>query len=168
MYANEYFDIFDENNKPLNFTRSRKEVHETLQYWHRATHIWIVNAQGEILCQQRSWEKDSNPGMWQSFFGGHVKAGESYIENALSELSEELGLQNISEDTLEEVYVKKSDKAMHHGMVYLLRWNGKVEDVTFDDGEVEQVAWLTKDELTAKLNNNEFCNTVDEHVFALI
>jgi len=58
----ELFDIVDENDNPLGFTKTRKEAHrEPLQDWHRTTHVWINNAQKEMLCQQRSLTKDSNP-----------------------------------------------------------------------------------------------------------
>ena len=165
MSLEEFFDIYDEDNNPTGEIRSRAEVHNTLAYWHRATHIWIINDNREILCQQRSWKKDSNPGLWQSFFGGHVKVGETYLDNALTELKEELGIQDITESDLQEIYVKKSDKAMHHSMVYILRWNGKIQDISFDDGEVEKVVWISKDEIISKCKKNEFCNSLDTRVF---
>ena len=159
------FDIYDENNNPTGKVLPRDEVHKELQYWHRATHIWIVNNNLDILCQQRSWQKDSNPGLWQSFFGGHLKAGETYEQNALGELGEELGLLNLSSADLKEIYVKKSDKALHHGMVYVLRWDGDEKNLSFDDGEVEQVKWIGKNEIVEKFNNGEFCNSLDKKVF---
>lgn len=66
--SQEFFDIVDENNIPTGEVRSREEVHREKKDWHRAVHIWIINNRSEILCQQRSWKKDGNPGMWQSFF----------------------------------------------------------------------------------------------------
>jgi isopentenyldiphosphate isomerase len=88
----ENFDIYDENNNPLWITKSRKIVHSELKDWHRVSHIWIYNDVWEILCQKRSVKKDSNPWLWMSFFGWHLKAWETYEENAINELEEEIWL----------------------------------------------------------------------------
>ncbi len=165
MSSQEFFDIYTEDNNPTGKVVSRAEAHHTLTYWHRTTHIWIVNDNGDILCQQRSFSKDSNPGKWQSFFGGHLKAGETYSKNALGELAEELGLSELTEQDLQELYIKKSDTAKHHGMVYLLRWSGDIRDLSFADGEVEQVCWISQDEIVEKCKKDEFCNSLDSVVF---
>lgn len=163
----EMFDIYDENNNPTGITKPRDQVHKELKDWHRATHIWIINDQKQVLCQQRSMSKDSNPGKWQSFFGGHLKAGETYEQNALNELGEELGL-DINKDDLKPVHILKSDKAKHFGQVYAYRWNGEVSDVKFNDGEVEQVKWMTFEEIQEMMDNEKFCNIIDKKVVEYI
>jgi isopentenyl-diphosphate delta-isomerase type 1 len=159
----ESFDIVDENNLPLGNTKSRSEVHTSKNYWHRATHIWIVNEKNEILCQQRSMIKDVFPGKWQSFFGGHLKAGQTYKDNAIEELKEELGL-NIRENNLQCVHVLKSEPAKHFGQVYILRWDGNTDDLHFDDNEVKSVKWFTIDALKQRMLTGDFCNKLDEKV----
>ena len=64
----EFFDIVDETGIPTGQVVSREEAHRD-KLWHRTTQIWIVNSNGEILCQKRSRFKDAHPGEWQSFFG---------------------------------------------------------------------------------------------------
>ncbi len=88
----EFLDIVDENDIPTGEIKSREEVHRDQKDWHRTVSIWIVNSQGQFLCQQRSWKKDGDPGMWQSFFGGHVKAGQTNMEAVQDELFEEIGI----------------------------------------------------------------------------
>jgi hypothetical protein len=39
----EQFDIYDQNNQPLNIVKPRSEVH-TEGDWHRTIHIWILNS----------------------------------------------------------------------------------------------------------------------------
>lgn len=90
--SQEFFDIVDENNVPTGEIKSRDLVHAEKKDWHRAVHIWIINDRGEILCQQRSWKKDGNPGKWQSFFGGHVKSGQTIEDCLKEELLEEVGI----------------------------------------------------------------------------
>lgn len=111
--------------------------------------------------------KDSNPGMWQSFFGGHLKAGEGYESNALNELNEELGL-TITANLLVPLYVKKSDKAKHFSQVFALIWNGDISDLSFRDDEVEQVKWTDFNELERMIGEGKFCNSVDPSVKAFI
>ena len=128
-------------------------------------HIWIYNTRGEILCQQRSWKKDGNPGMWQSFFGGHVKAGQTVEECLQEELLEEVGI-NIQKLRKQPVFshIRKSEKAKHFGYTYFLEWNGNIEDIVFNDGEVEQVIWMDIATLQTKIDEGGFCNTITDPV----
>lgn len=100
----ELFDIVDENNIPTGEIKSRDEVHREKKDWHRTTNIWIINNRGEVLCQQRSWKKDGNPGMWQSFFGGHVKSGQTVEECLRDELVEEVGI-DILKSSIQPVFL---------------------------------------------------------------
>lgn len=167
MINEEFFDIVDEDNKPLGFKKTRREVHETMQYWHRATHIWIVSKNGKVLCQQRSLSKDVNPGKWQSFFGGHLKAGQTYADNAVEELSEELGLP-VQPRELTVVHILKSDKAKHFGQVFVLEWSGDIKSLRFKDNEVMSVKWMTLEEIKTLMKEGGFCNSVDPEVENLI
>lgn len=90
--SQELLDIVDENDIPTGEVKLRDEVHRDKKDWHRVVSIWIVNSQGQFLCQQRSWKKDGNPGKWQSYFGGHVKAGQTNLEGCQEELLEEIGI----------------------------------------------------------------------------
>jgi len=141
----ELFDIVDENDNLLGFTKPREQVHRELVDWHRITGVWIVNVEDKVLCQQRSFSKDVYPGMWMLTFGGHLKAGESYEENVLSELREELGLSPRVEE-LEMLGSHKNSEHKHHGQLYVYRWNGQVRELRFNDGEVEQVKWVSLEE----------------------
>lgn len=163
--SQEYFDIVDENNIPTGEVKSRDEVHRQKTDWHRAVHIWIVNDRGEILCQQRSWKKDGNPGMWQSFFGGHIKAGQTVEECLQEELLEEIGIDIAKTDVLPAfVNIRRGEVAKHFGYTYVLQWNGDIADIVFNDGEVEQVTWMELPMLESRINAGEFCNMVTDSV----
>ena len=60
---------------------------------HRAVHVLIFNARGEVFLQKRSLTKDTFPGAWDSSASGHLNAGEIYDRCAVRELREELGLE---------------------------------------------------------------------------
>jgi 16S rRNA (adenine1518-N6/adenine1519-N6)-dimethyltransferase len=53
----------------------------------------VANQEGELFLQKRSIWKDKNPGLWDSSSAGHVDSGETYLQAAERELSEELGIK---------------------------------------------------------------------------
>ena len=59
---------------------------------HRAIHVLVFNARGEIFLQKRSMTKDTFPGAWDSSASGHLDSGEDYDACAVRELREEFGL----------------------------------------------------------------------------
>ena len=54
--ADELIDICDENNNLIDIQKMKSEAHKD-GLWHRASHIWIYNSNGEILLQLRAKEK---------------------------------------------------------------------------------------------------------------
>ena len=69
----------------------RSQVHREGRQ-HRAVHILVFNARGEVFLQKRSQTKDTFPGAWDSSSSGHVDSGEDYDAAAARELREELGI----------------------------------------------------------------------------
>lgn len=88
--ALESFPVVDENDHVLGAAPRAKVHGDNLR--HRAVHILIFNAQGEVFLQKRSHWKDRHPLLWDSSAAGHVDAGEEYDAAALRELKEELGI----------------------------------------------------------------------------
>jgi isopentenyldiphosphate isomerase len=85
----ELFDVVDEQDR-VTGQAPRREVHA--RGWkHRAVHLLVVNAAGQIFLHKRSKTKDLFPGFWDSSAAGHVGAGEDYDGTAVRELEEELG-----------------------------------------------------------------------------
>ena len=87
----EIFDVVNERDEVIGRQR-RSEVHR-LGLMHRAVHVLVFNASGEVFLQKRSLSKDRQPGLWDSSASGHVNCGEDYDACALRELREEIGLE---------------------------------------------------------------------------
>ena len=87
----ELFDVVDEHDRVLR-RETRAEVHRQ-RLLHRAVHILVFNALGEVYLQRRSAKKDTYPNRWTTSCSGHVDAGEDYDIAAVRELAEELGLK---------------------------------------------------------------------------
>jgi isopentenyldiphosphate isomerase len=86
----ELFDVVDENDHVL-YPLSRLEIHRR-NLRHRAVHIFWINQLGELCLQRRSYAKDNSPGCLSSSCAGHVDSGENYIQAAVREFREELGI----------------------------------------------------------------------------
>jgi isopentenyldiphosphate isomerase len=86
----EIFDVVNERDEVVG-RRSRQEVHR-LGLMHRAVHVLVFNARGQVFLQRRSRSKDRQPGLWDSSASGHLDSGESYDACAVREVHEELGL----------------------------------------------------------------------------
>jgi isopentenyl-diphosphate delta-isomerase type 1 len=89
--SEEIFDVVDENDECVGQC-TRRKVHE-LGLRHRAVHVLVFNASGDIFLQKRSMTKDCFPGTWDSSASGHLAPGESYEQCAIREAGEELGLE---------------------------------------------------------------------------
>lgn len=83
----------DKNNKEVG-TIIKRDAHSNPKRFHRAAHIMIFNSKGEVVLQQRSLTKATDPGKWD-MPGGHQVAGQTIKQTAQQELAEEMGI-NIS------------------------------------------------------------------------
>ncbi len=103
----EMIDILDENGIKTGKILSRKEVHKQ-GLWHKIIVVAIIDENNQILMQQRSYKKDTNPGKWDISAAGHVFAGQTPLESAVREISEEVGIE-IEEKDLEYILTYKKE-----------------------------------------------------------
>lgn len=136
--------VVDENNNPLQ-TKSRNETHAK-HLWHRCSHIWVISSKKQVLCQKRTLLKDVNPGKWEAHFGGHVKYGEDYIDNAVIESREEIGLDRTKNDMIFFQIYKYIHDREFQGIFYTY-WNGSTNKLKLEKEEVEEVKWVNIIEL---------------------
>lgn len=91
--ADELVEIVDRENNSLGaVTRAIMRQQNLI---HRASYILVFNRKGELFIQKRTMTKDIYPGYWDLAAGGVVLAGESYMDSALRELQEELGVTGV-------------------------------------------------------------------------
>ena len=89
--SEEIFDVVNERDEVVG-RAPRKEVHAR-KLLHRAVHVLVSNARGQVFLQKRSMLKDTAKGKWDSSSSGHVDSGEDYDTCAVRELREEIGLK---------------------------------------------------------------------------
>jgi 16S rRNA (adenine1518-N6/adenine1519-N6)-dimethyltransferase len=178
--ADELFFVVDENNQPID-PLPRKLVHGH-GVWHRVAHIWIINDENKILCQQRSLTKENNPGLWEGFFGGHIGPNEEYADAAQRELEEELGIElDASEFKLYSINTFNDPAGSNNEFqaIFLVRWNGDETQLEFKDAEVERTAWKDIKTIQEKLEQRskdwtycgyelELLNSLEHHTPAYL
>jgi isopentenyldiphosphate isomerase len=88
--SEEIFDVVNERDEVIGRATRRKVHARGLR--HRAVHVLVFNARGEVFLQKRSMLKDTAKGKWDSSSSGHLDSGEDYDACAARELREEIGL----------------------------------------------------------------------------
>ena len=92
MSSEEIIQLVDENDNIINKKPRSKLANNDC--W-RIISLWITNDKGEVLLQQRSFDKKVAPGIWTAAVEGTVDYGDSYIITAKREAEEEVGLNNL-------------------------------------------------------------------------
>src|SRR5258708_29627408 len=100
--SEEIFDVVNERDEVVG-QAPRREAHAR-GLWHRAVHVLVFNARGEVFLQKRSLKKDIAAGKWDSSSSGHLDRGEDYDACAVREVREEIGLD------LEQIPLSQSRK----------------------------------------------------------
>ena len=149
----EMLDIVDENGLPTGRAVPRTQAHaEGLR--HRTSHVWILRKkQGrvQVLLQMRCAAKDSYPGCYDISSAGHIPAGAEFVESALRELKEELGVDAHAEDLHECGLRRFRFEAEFHGKpfkdnqvskVFCLWLDREAEDFTVQKSEIDYVRWF--------------------------
>lgn len=151
-------------NEPLDESvvvlRAEMRLHNL---WHRATYMLVYhvptsksascdefNKDTSVLVQRRSQKKDYCPGRLDPTPGGVVAFGETYEENAIREIEEEMGIQiDGQRNTLKRLfsfpYQDKNVKVW--GEFYECVFRGDIEDLTLQESEVEEVIQMPLQEL---------------------
>lgn len=139
----EIFDVVNERDEVID-SRPRAEVHR-LGLLHRAVHILVFNASGEVFLQKRSMSKDTHPGRWDSSCSGHVDQGEDYDQSAVRELGEELGITVDSPP--ERLFKIDACPETDQEFVWIYRLAHEGPFVLHPE-EIETGAWFAPDQVT--------------------
>ena len=162
----EYLDILDEHGEPTGKIIERTTAHEK-GILHRTSHVWICrkhNSNIQILLQKRSRNKDSNPGCYDISSAGHIPAGSDFIDSALRELQEELGINAKKSELIYCGQRRFCYKNIFHGKdfidnqisnVYLLKRDIDADKITFQKEEIESIMWIEYYECIEKVRKNE-------------
>ena len=147
----ELFEIVDEEDRVIGL-KPRDVCHGNSEFVHRVAHVLVFNSNGELLLQKRTMTKDIQPGKWDTSMGGHLAVGENYLEAALRELKEELGIEEVRLEKLYR-YRLRNEVESENVTTYKTVWDG---EINFDRGEIDQVRFWTLDEIRRQLGSGIF------------
>ncbi|WP_296386788.1 NUDIX domain-containing protein [Winogradskyella sp.] len=165
----EYIDIVTKKGQPTGKSALKSEAHKN-GWYHNTIHLWLFTKKGEILLQQRSHKKAIFPLLWDVSVAGHIDAGESFIEAALRETKEEIGL-HLKPKNLKKIGVFLHETCYNDGSiqdnefhnVYISELNVKLNQLTPQEAEVEALKLVSfnqfKQLLKHSKTNNHFVTT---------
>jgi isopentenyldiphosphate isomerase len=139
----EIFDVVNERDEVIG-QQPRSEVHR-LGLMHRAVHVLVFNARGQVFLQKRSMTKDRQPGLWDSSASGHVDAGEDYDACAVRELREEIGLRLSAAPHRLLKLAASAETDQEHVWVYRCEAEGPFR---LHPEEIERGGWFVPAEVT--------------------
>ena len=134
--GDEIVTIVDEGNRVVG-SALRREM-RTRRLPHRATYILVFNSGGELFVQKRTRIKDVFPGYYDVAAGGVVLAGEGYMEGAVRELAEEMGIRGTPLTGLFEFYYE-DERSCVWGAAFSCVYDG---DIVLQEEEVESGAFM--------------------------
>ena len=148
----EMLDVLNSDGFPTGRQVSKKEAHEK-GIWHRAAHVWFVNNKGEILLQKRADNMESHPGEYDISAAGHLTAGDTFVEGALREVKEELGIE-LKESDLIKIGEVHNESVQRNGTyinkeyddIYVVHKDILISDFTIQESEVDSIRYIPIEE----------------------
>ena len=127
---------------------------------HREIAIILVNRNGEVLLQQRSYKKKVFPGMWTVSCAGHVFHGASPEKTAHRELEEELGFD--TKLKFFKKFLRKESNETHFSYWF---WGiYKDEKIIIEPEEVERVNWVNQEKLEQLIKDKKITKVSAEMI----
>ncbi len=163
---NEVIPVVNEKDEIIGSTTFR-EAHKK-GILHREAAVYVVNDKNEVLLQQRV-----DTGLWDHSSCGHFSPNESYIQGAMREFSEELGIclpasQFVELGKIKRRSIRPGRNNYRFTTVYLVRKNIKIGDFNPEKSEVTEVRYFTKSGLKSLIKTNKIGGAAVEFIEKLI
>ncbi len=116
----------------------------------RSVAIFVLNSENRLLIQKRSSSVKVSPRLWDSSAAGHIDVGESYLEAAIKELSEELGIKAKKKDLIFVGKLAPNKNLISFSVLYLINYNGPIKT----NEEVEKIKFISINEVKKDIKKN--------------
>lgn len=147
--AQELLDVVNDKDQVIG-VKQRAEIHAN-GLMHRAVHIMVFNSAGEFFIQKRSMTKDECPGLWDTSTAGHLNSGETYLDCAIRELDEELGIRLPEAPQLLFKLAPTQRNGMEHSAIYCCTYDG---EITLQSDEIDEGKWMDVTAMDRVVNDN--------------
>lgn len=131
----------------------KMEAHEK-GVLHRAFSVFIYNARGELLLQQRAAHKYHSPRLWTNTCCSHQREGETNVAAGQRRLQEEMGFSVPLEDVLSFIYKAPFDNGLtEHELDHILvgHYDG---EPTINPEEVMAYRWQAPAQVKADMERH--------------
>lgn len=168
----ELLDVLDARGERTGVIRERGVAHQDGSA-HGTAHVWVVREQApgwyDLLVQKRSKEKDSYPGCYDISAAGHVAAGDGYLESAIRELHEELGITASPEQLhfagtrrsyCEDTFYGRPFRDQEFAHVYVYQETVDASRLVLQKEEVEEVCWIDFEECRRRVKAGQWPNCI--------
>lgn len=144
--------LVDTNDKQIGLM-PKMEAHEK-GLLHRAFSVFILNESGELMLQQRAFDKYHSPGLWTNTCCSHQREGESNIEAGKRRLFEEMGFVTELTELVSFIYKAPFDNGLtehefDHVLIGYFEENPKI-----NKEEVAAWKWMPIDAVKADLSKH--------------
>ncbi len=132
-------------------TMEKMEAHEKALL-HRAFSVFIFNAQGDMLLQQRAISKYHSGGLWTNSCCSHPRPGEDTHTAASRRLQEEMGFYTPIEKVFDFTYQAAFDNGLtehEFDHVFVGYYDGKILP---DENEVSSYAYWSMTKIETLIN----------------
>ena len=136
----EHVILVNESDNPVG-TQEKMAAHEQANL-HRAFSVFIFNAKGEMLLQQRAKDKYHSGGLWTNACCSHPRPGEKTIDAAHRRLQEEMGFDCELEEAFHFIYKTEFDHGLTENEldhVFIGKYEGEIIP---NPDEVEDYKWI--------------------------
>jgi isopentenyl-diphosphate delta-isomerase len=141
--------LVDERNRAIG-TDGKMAVHRA-GLLHRAFSIFIVDARGRIVLQQRSAKKYHSAGLWANSCCGHPRPGERTLAAAHRRLHEELGISSPLVFGFYARYQADLDHGMHENEFVYVYFGPLIGETRPEPDEVSGVEFADPAEIARRI-----------------
>ncbi len=173
----EYIDLRREDGSLTGEVKERSLVHRDGDL-HGTSHVWLIRYRGDrqsadVLLQKRSRNKDSFPGSYDISSAGHIPSRVDFLDSALRELEEELGIRAKAEELIyafthigyhEAEFYGKVFKNHEYSRIYLYECELSIEEMHLQREEVESVLWMDYQECLEHIRRGDLNHCIFRRV----
>ncbi|WP_405383410.1 isopentenyl-diphosphate Delta-isomerase [Maribacter sp. LLG6340-A2] len=134
-------------------TMPKMEAHEKALL-HRAFSVFVTNAKGEIMLQQRAASKYHSPLLWTNTCCSHQRVGESNIDAGKRRLQEEMGFQTELEELFSFIYKAPFDNGLTEHEFDHVMLGSYNEEPKINPLEVEAWKWMSPEDVRQDIAKN--------------
>ena len=128
----------------------KMEAHEKALL-HRAFSVFVFNAKGELMLQQRALNKYHSPGLWTNTCCSHQRDGETNLAAGARRLQEEMGFVVPLKELFSFIYKAPFDNGLtEHALDHVMVGYSEASP-SVNKEEVASWKWMSMDDIATEI-----------------